>query len=109
MFGSGSPDGQVPHVMMAQLTANALCLVHLKSLDCAGHMAYIRLVLPVFHVGYFKQTITILQDICKVRPPLLAAGDSKSDLPMLEMADIKIVIKGRALESTAREREWFVL
>lgn len=34
--------------------------------DCVGHYAYIRLVLPVFHIGYFKMVITILQDICKV-------------------------------------------
>lgn len=31
-----------------------------------GHYAYIKLVLPVFHIGYFKQVITMLQDICKV-------------------------------------------
>lgn len=33
---------------------------------CVGHYAYIKLVLPVFHIGYFKHVITILQDICKV-------------------------------------------
>ncbi|KAG8885857.1 hypothetical protein FRB98_001570 [Tulasnella sp. 332] len=32
---------------------------------CVGHYAYIKLVLPVFHIGYFKHIITILQDICK--------------------------------------------
>ncbi|KAG9097222.1 hypothetical protein FRC06_007823, partial [Ceratobasidium sp. 370] len=32
---------------------------------CVGHYAYIKLVLPVFHIGYFKHTIGILQDICK--------------------------------------------
>ncbi|KAG8950075.1 hypothetical protein FRC03_012963 [Tulasnella sp. 419] len=32
---------------------------------CVGHFAYIKLVLPVFHIGYFKHIITILQDICK--------------------------------------------
>lgn len=39
---------------------------HQKMADCVGHYAYIKLVLPVFHIGYFKQTITMLQDICKV-------------------------------------------
>lgn len=38
-----------------------------KMADCVGHYAYIRLVLPVFHIGYFKMVITMLQDICKVR------------------------------------------
>ncbi|QRW01352.1 DNA-directed RNA polymerase III subunit C5 [Ceratobasidium sp. AG-Ba] len=32
---------------------------------CVGHYAYIKLVLPVFHIGYFKHIIGILQDICK--------------------------------------------
>ncbi|RUS34443.1 putative RPO31-DNA-directed RNA polymerase III, 160 kd subunit [Jimgerdemannia flammicorona] len=33
--------------------------------DCAGHFGYIKLVLPVFHIGYFRAIITILQNICK--------------------------------------------
>ncbi|KAG2499255.1 hypothetical protein HYH03_002834 [Edaphochlamys debaryana] len=33
--------------------------------DCAGHFGYIRLELPVFHIGYFKNTVQILQCICK--------------------------------------------
>ena len=47
-----------------------------KSVDCSGHMGYIRLVLPVFHVGYFKQTVQILQDICKASQ----RKSSKADL-----------------------------
>jgi DNA-directed RNA polymerase III subunit RPC1 len=35
--------------------------------DCVGHFGHVRLPLPVFHVGYFKMIITILQEICKVR------------------------------------------
>lgn len=34
--------------------------------DCVGHYAYIKLVLPVFHIGYFKHCLGILQCICKV-------------------------------------------
>ena len=34
--------------------------------DCIGHYGYIDLELPVFHVGYFRSTIVILQNICKV-------------------------------------------
>ncbi|GAA6029739.1 hypothetical protein JCM8097_001026 [Rhodosporidiobolus ruineniae] len=33
--------------------------------DCVGHYAYIKLVLPVFHIGYFKHVLGILQCICK--------------------------------------------
>jgi|SRR5271154_6440349 len=32
---------------------------------CNGHFGHVRLVLPVFHVGYFKKVISILQSICK--------------------------------------------
>jgi DNA-directed RNA polymerase III subunit RPC1 len=33
--------------------------------DCCGHFGYVQLELPVFHAGYFKHTLTILQCICK--------------------------------------------
>ncbi|KAJ3391532.1 hypothetical protein HDU92_008981 [Lobulomyces angularis] len=32
---------------------------------CVGHFGVVRLVLPVFHVGYFKHMLTLLQNICK--------------------------------------------
>lgn len=37
----------------------------LSQVDCVGHYGYIRLVLPVFHWGFFKHTVAILQVICK--------------------------------------------
>ena len=33
--------------------------------DCVGHFGYVDLELPVYHVGYFRSIITILQTICK--------------------------------------------
>ncbi|MEW5309629.1 MAG: hypothetical protein WDW38_001506 [Sanguina aurantia] len=36
-----------------------------KLADCAGHFGYIKLELPVFHIGYFKNTVQLLQCICK--------------------------------------------
>ena len=36
-----------------------------KLADCPGHFAYIKLELPVFHIGYFKQLLTLLNMICK--------------------------------------------
>ncbi|EAU80581.1 DNA-directed RNA polymerase III largest subunit [Coprinopsis cinerea okayama7 len=36
-----------------------------SSVNCVGHYAYIKLCVPVFHIGYFKHTIGILQSICK--------------------------------------------
>ena len=36
-----------------------------KLIDCAGHFGYVKLELPVFHIGYFKNIIAILQQVCK--------------------------------------------
>lgn len=33
--------------------------------ECVGHFGYLDLALPVFHVGHFRATVTILQTICK--------------------------------------------
>ncbi|KAL9602953.1 MAG: hypothetical protein Q9219_001478 [cf. Caloplaca sp. 3 TL-2023] len=33
--------------------------------QCNGHFGVIKLVLPAFHIGFFKMTMLILQDICK--------------------------------------------
>jgi DNA-directed RNA polymerase III subunit RPC1 len=33
--------------------------------DCPGHFGNLKLALPVFHVGYFKHTVAILQVVCK--------------------------------------------
>lgn len=36
-----------------------------KLVDCAGHFGYIKLALPVFHIGFIRHTLHILQCICK--------------------------------------------
>ena len=33
--------------------------------DCPGHFGNLKLTLPVFHIGYFKHTVAILQVVCK--------------------------------------------
>ena len=40
------------------------CFESLKS--CNGHFGHVKLALPAFHVGYFRMTIEVLQEICKV-------------------------------------------
>ncbi|XP_060879437.1 DNA-directed RNA polymerase III subunit RPC1 [Metopolophium dirhodum] len=45
---------------------DATCMTCNKGLnDCPGHLGFIDLQLPVFHVGFFSSVITILQTICK--------------------------------------------
>ncbi|KAL2614065.1 hypothetical protein R1flu_025757 [Riccia fluitans] len=38
---------------------------HGKLAECPGHFGYVRLELPVFHIGYIKNILTTLQCICK--------------------------------------------
>lgn len=38
---------------------------HGRLATCQGHFGRIQLALPVFHVGYFKHVLGILQNICK--------------------------------------------
>ena len=49
----------------------------LKLADCAGHFGYIRLELPVFHIGYFKNTLQVLQCICKTCSNLLLPDEER--------------------------------
>ena len=36
-----------------------------KMEECIGHFGFIDLELPVYHVGYFRSIIQVLQCICK--------------------------------------------
>src|SRR5271154_5703551 len=38
----------------------------LSQQHCIGHFGFVKLTLPLFHIGYFKNTLTICQCICKV-------------------------------------------
>jgi DNA-directed RNA polymerase III subunit RPC1 len=48
-----------------------------KLIDCAGHFGYIPLELPVFHAGYFKHTLIIMQCICKQCSRILLPLDER--------------------------------
>ncbi|RDD41425.1 DNA-directed RNA polymerase III subunit RPC1 [Trichoplax sp. H2] len=51
---------------MGTSSKNKSCETCRKGLaDCVGHYGYLDLALPVFHCGFYKATITILQCICK--------------------------------------------
>jgi DNA-directed RNA polymerase beta' subunit len=53
---------------------------HKKLTDCAGHFGYIQLELPVFHAGYFKHTLTLLQCICKKCSRVLVSPQLRQQL-----------------------------
>ncbi|KAK5973725.1 DNA-directed RNA polymerase subunit [Trichostrongylus colubriformis] len=46
--------------------------------DCVGHFGYIDLDFPVFHVGFFKLTIQVLQCICKSCSGLLLSDEQRA-------------------------------
>lgn len=48
-----------------------------KVLDCPGHFGYIKLDVPIFHIGFFKYTLNILQCICKTCSYLLMKKEEK--------------------------------
>lgn len=45
--------------------------------DCVGHYGYLDLALPIFHVGFFRSTIVILQTICKTCSRVLLPPQEK--------------------------------
>lgn len=45
--------------------------------NCAGHFGQIKLILPCFHIGFLKQTISILNCICKSCGSLLLPFNRK--------------------------------
>ncbi|KAK6019697.1 RNA polymerase Rpb1, domain 5 [Ostertagia ostertagi] len=46
--------------------------------NCVGHFGYVDLAFPVFHVGYFKLIIQVIQCICKNCAGLLLSENQRS-------------------------------
>lgn len=61
---------------------------------CVGHFGYLDLELPVFHVGYFRSIIMILQSICKrCAHVLLDDNDKEQFRRRLTNPDLSYMIK----------------
>jgi DNA-directed RNA polymerase III subunit RPC1 len=45
--------------------------------ECPGHFGFLKLALPIFHVGYFKHTVSILQCICKTCSRVLLSDEER--------------------------------
>ena len=50
--------------------------------DCPGHFGYVRLNLPIFHIGFFKKIIEILRLICKNCSRILLSEEEKPNLKL---------------------------
>ncbi|KAF2073163.1 hypothetical protein CYY_005516 [Polysphondylium violaceum] len=69
----------------------------LNIVDCVGHFGYIKLQLPVFHIGYFKNIMNILQMICKCCGCILL-DDEKKKTYLRKMRNKKLdALQRRAL------------
>jgi DNA-directed RNA polymerase III subunit RPC1 len=72
----------------------------LELADCAGHFGHVKLALPVFHIGYFKATLSILQCICKTCARILLEEDARQiyfkrlAAPGLDSVQRQSIIKG---------------
>ena len=72
---------------------------HRKLADCAGHFGHVKLELPVFHIGFFKAIVTILQNICKSCSSVLVNDAVKQKIlkklknPALESPQRLLILK----------------
>ncbi|EEB09711.1 DNA-directed RNA polymerase III complex large subunit Rpc1 [Schizosaccharomyces japonicus yFS275] len=65
---------------MGTTDRNAVCATCGEGVaDCIGHFGHVRLALPVFNIGYFKTTLTILQNICKDCATVLVSQREKQN------------------------------
>jgi DNA-directed RNA polymerase III subunit RPC1 len=71
------PDGVLDRRLGISSKVAACETCGLKLADCAGHFGYVALELPVFHIGYFKATLQVLQCICKTCSHLLLPDSEK--------------------------------
>ncbi|OIR58589.1 MAG: DNA-directed RNA polymerase III subunit RPC1 [Amphiamblys sp. WSBS2006] len=46
-------------------------------MDCPGHFGHIKLSRPVFHIGFFRKTLDILQSVCKQCGSILLSEETK--------------------------------
>lgn len=81
---------------------NAFCeTCGLNSVECVGHYAYIKLVVPVFHIGYFKHTIAILQCICKAGPVIFITAPLITRSRLARVFCLKSLIDARTSNASA--------
>lgn len=75
-----------------------------KLVDCAGHYGYIQLALPVFHIGFLKHTLHILQCICKTcSRVLLTDADRLQYLRRMRNPRTDVLAKSGALKKVVEK------
>jgi len=62
--------------------------------NCPGHFGYVRLNLPIFHIGFFKKIIEILRCICKNCSRVLLSEEEKNNI-RLKFSKLKKISSSR--------------
>ena len=74
---------------------------------CMGHFGHVRLALPVFHVGLFRQTLAVLQQVCKECARVLLPEATRRallrDLRRPNVDDLKRVQIGKRVHAECRK------
>ncbi|CAM6102061.1 unnamed protein product [Calypogeia fissa] len=82
---------------------------HGKLAECPGHFGYVKMELPVFHIGYIKNILTTLQCICKSCARILLPEEERKLFlrrmrnPRAEVLQKKAIYK-KAVERCKRVR-----
>ncbi|ORZ40828.1 hypothetical protein BCR44DRAFT_1423867 [Catenaria anguillulae PL171] len=98
-------QGTVPHgpldMRLGPAEKTGICgTCGAKLVDCPGHFGHIRLVLPLFHVGYFRAIITALQNICKTcSRVMLTEADRRAYLKKLRVPTMDNMTRARTLKA----------
>lgn len=78
--------------------------------DCPGHFGFIKLELPIFHIGYLKPTLSVLQSICKSCSRVLLPPQTRAKMlrqvshPMVAGDTVRRVREGAARGRSKRAR-----
>ncbi|XP_005098920.1 DNA-directed RNA polymerase III subunit RPC1 [Aplysia californica] len=73
------PNGVLDHRMGTSEKDNNCDTCGKVLAECTGHFGYIDLELPVYHVGHFRTTVTLLQMICKSCSAILLSDQQKEN------------------------------
>ncbi|RSH95176.1 hypothetical protein EHS25_000262 [Saitozyma podzolica] len=90
-----APDGPLDGRMGPNEKGKPCLTCGEEAAKCVGHYGYIKLALPVFHIGYFRPTINMLSCICKSCARVL--------LPPAERAAYLRRFRKSSLESLQRQ------
>ena len=75
-----------------------------KLIDCAGHFGYVKLEMPVFHIGYFKNVIAILQQVCKTCSRVMVPEEEKQQYLRRFRSPRLEIVPRRALSKKLAEK-----